>query len=123
MLDVGLDPVEQRCRLAHELVHLDRGSVRGADAPDTWDAVVAREELAVDREVAAWLVPFDELARVVTRCASGEHPVTAELIATEFEVTPPIATLALAALRELRPGDRQPWPGSPTAQPRQQPPR
>lgn len=101
VLDAALDPVEQRCRLAHELIHLDRGSMRDAHAPDTWDAVVAREERAVDREVAAWLVPVEALASLVEGLDSAGTAVTADVVALEFEVTPAIAALALASLRGL----------------------
>lgn len=39
----GCRPVdERRALLAHELEHLERGSVRFDGAPATWDAVVAR---------------------------------------------------------------------------------
>ena len=102
VLDPDLDPAEQRCRLAHELVHLERGSVRAPCAPPSWDAVVAREELAVDREVASWLVPSRELARFVRGHASADLGITSAIVATEFEVTEPIAALALADLRDER---------------------
>lgn len=99
VLDPRLSPVEQRCRLAHELVHLERGStVRCRWSPRSWDVCVVREELRVDREVAAWLVPVDQLEGLVHAMLRAGEDVTARVVAEEFEVTKPIARIALDGL-------------------------
>lgn len=68
----------RRAVLAHELVHLERGPVAARD--------VARDELAVDREVARRLVPPVELAVfIAARASFGEH-VTVHDVAEEFDV-------------------------------------
>jgi hypothetical protein len=76
---------ERRAVLAHELVHDERGGGAGyAGQPPTWDAVVARDERAVDRAVAQWLVPADELAEFVR--SHHPEPVTAEMVSAWFDV-------------------------------------
>lgn len=103
LIDPMLSPVEQRCRLAHELVHLERGSsMRCAWSPCTMDAVIVREEIYVDREVADWLVPLEQLAHVVDGMVRAGVDVTAVAIAEEFMVTKPIARIALDQLARIR---------------------
>lgn len=100
LIDPRLSPVEQRCRLAHALVHLDRGSMRCSASPAAWDSVVAREEDRVDAEVAAWLLPIDELWTLVHDLTAEGTDVTARVVAAEFQVTKPIARIALDGLAE-----------------------
>src|SRR3954453_10260337 len=57
VVDIELDPDERNAVLAHELVHDERGGgIDAAYMPPGWDAVVAREEDLVEREVARRLV-------------------------------------------------------------------
>jgi hypothetical protein len=105
VLDRRLDGAGRRSRLAHELVHLERGPNRRDPAsPPQWDAVIVREEAAVDREAARRLVPDDELDQLADRAVElGDGVGTAE-VATEFEVSPELAEVALAALVRRRAG-------------------
>lgn len=98
LLDLRRSPVEQRCLLAHELTHLDRGSMRCDASPATWGPVVAREEDAVNAEVADWLVgPFD-LWTLVGDMVAEERDVTTREIAEHYQVTRDVARTALARL-------------------------
>lgn len=95
-----LDAAERREALTHELVHGERGG--GADrsgSPPTWAAVVARDEVAVNRVVAERLVPPGRLRRVVEELLTERDGVDIAAVAAAFEVSPPIAELALLALR------------------------
>jgi hypothetical protein len=87
----GLSRAEWREVVTHELVHLERGplidSIVGHPSASTWAAVVAREERAVEREVARRLVPADELADWLR----GRDGVTAAEVAAEFEVSEDVA--------------------------------
>ncbi len=85
VLSPRLSSVERRVALAHELVHLERGG--GIDLPGMppgWAAVVAREEAAVDDEVARRLVPRGALRALGPDIGLTEAAellaVTAELI-------------------------------------------
>lgn len=85
--------------LAHELVHDERGG--GCDAPGmptTWDAVVARDEHVVEREVARWLIPFEELLAFIDRRCGAELGVTVWEVAEEFDVPDYVAERALRDL-------------------------
>lgn len=96
LLDVDLTAAERKCALTHELVHLDRGSTtRCRFAPAAWDAVVVREEMRVDDEVARRLVPRQALLEFVGRMLDLGHSVGAVEVAEEFHVTKTIATVAL----------------------------
>lgn len=85
LLDAALTATERRAVLAHELVHLERGSCRYDGAPATWDAVVAREERMVDRTVAERLVPLAEL-RDFAAARAELDAVTADDVAEAFAV-------------------------------------
>lgn len=99
VIDPRLSPVEQRCRLAHELIHLDRGSsARCRWSPRSWDPCIVREEMHVDQEVADWLVDSHELWVLVGGMLAAGEDVTAREVAADFEVTKPIARIALDAL-------------------------
>jgi hypothetical protein len=65
-----LDPTAQRCTLAHELVHLERGPVI------TWHA--PREERAVAAIAARRLVGIEELAEAM-RWSQDERSLAEEL--------------------------------------------
>lgn len=90
---------ERKCALAHELIHDELGSsCRCVGMPDTWDAVVAREETSIDREAARRLVPSAELGMYLRRQAGHIDPsVTLHDIAEHFDVTERYADLAFAA--------------------------
>jgi hypothetical protein len=90
VISPGLDQIERRCALAHELVHDDYGIV----APPATDLTMERVEHLARRRTAEWLLPLDDLAAWVQARAEVE-PVTAELVAAEFDVTPDIAGHAL----------------------------
>jgi len=93
---------ERRALLTHELIHAERG----IGFPVATAATMQREEAIVRRETARRLVPPDELARFVRRRADVE-PVTADLVAEEFDVPRDVAVEALRALRPLSsPGSR-----------------
>lgn len=95
LIEADLRRVERKMVLAHELVHLERGGViADVDQPPTWDAVVAREELRVDRIVAERMVPVDELNAWV-ESLDGE-PVTVHDVAARFDVSEEVARLACA---------------------------
>lgn len=103
LLDPLLSPVEQRCRLAHELVHLDRGStLRCRWSPRSFDACIVREEIRVDGEVADWLVDPHELWVLVGDLLLAGEDVTARVVASEFQVTRPIARIALDKLARVQ---------------------
>jgi len=94
-VDVDLDPVERNAVLAHELVHDERGG--GIDAsymPPGWDAVVAREEDLVEREVARRLVPAAELTTFLALREELGEPVMVSDVADEFGVPPWVAARA-----------------------------
>lgn len=85
LLDAALSATERRAVLAHELVHLERGSCRYEGSPASWDAVVAKEERMVDRTVAERLVPLGELRDFAAARAEVEA-VTAHDVAEAFGV-------------------------------------
>lgn len=122
LLDARLSRVERRVALAHELVHLERGGgAHHPGAPRAWSPVVAREERHVDDIVAARLVPGEDLARLVA-ARSEVEPVTASLVAAEFDVTEDVAQRALehlaAATRTPELPPASPAPSGPRHQPR-----
>lgn len=86
--------------LTHELVHDERGG--GASFPGqpaTWEAVVRREELRVDAEVARRLVPADELRARCAALGSVDDADVAEL-ADHFDVPEAVLRVALRALAD-----------------------
>ena len=84
---------ERRALLAHELVHLERG----IGFPVATERTMQREEAIVRRETARRLVPPAELRVLVDRRADVE-PITAALVAEEFDVPEGVAAEALRAL-------------------------
>lgn len=104
LIDRRLTRREMRAVLAHELVHDERGG--GCDAvgmPPSWRDVVARDEHAVEREVARWLVPHDLLQRFVESRVGADVGVTVWETAEEFGVPEYVAERALRALGDSSP--------------------
>lgn len=103
VLDKRLTQAERKAALAHELLHLERGStsrcrnIRGALSVE-----VVREENRIQREVALRLVPLAELGPVVDRIAGLGHGVTALEVAEEFDVPPVVASQAMTELAKVR---------------------
>ncbi|MCU1356424.1 MAG: hypothetical protein JWM89_1842 [Acidimicrobiales bacterium] len=79
----------------HELVHDERR----IGWPFATAATMEKEEAIVRRETASRLVPADELYAMVQR-SDGIEPVTAHLVADEFDVTSAVAHLALRTLQQ-----------------------
>lgn len=87
LIEETLTRRDRNAVLAHELIHAERGgSIDARWMPGTWTAVIAREEILVDREVARRLVPLDELAGFVQRHADTNGCVVAADVAEEFDV-------------------------------------
>ena len=96
---------ERAAALAHELVHDELahgGGAAGAAgaAPRSWDAVVAREEARIDREVARRCVDPDALATFVARRVDLGEPVEPCDVADWFDVAEWVALRALELLRD-----------------------
>lgn len=101
---------ERTAALAHELVHdeLTDGASRAAVAmPPAWDAVLAREEARIDREVARRCIGREELAALVARRTDLGESVTARDVAEWFDVAEWVAERALGLL-DRRPGPLDP---------------
>ena len=92
-IDAAASRRERSALLAHELVHLERG----IGYPVATERTMQREEAIVRRETARRLVPPCELRALVDRRAEVE-PITAALVAEEFDVPERIAAEALRAL-------------------------
>jgi hypothetical protein len=86
---------ERRALLAHELIHAERG----IGHPVASAATMQREEAIVRRETAVRLVPLLELAALV-EARDGIEPITAAVVAEEFDVPEAVALEALVALRD-----------------------
>lgn len=101
LIDRNLPPAERLATLAHELIHHERGGgCHAPGMPDTWRAVVAREERAVDREVARRLVDQAALARFALAMDEMGHGVSALEVAEEFGVAEHVAAGALELLAD-----------------------
>ena len=85
---------ERRALLAHELIHAERG----IGHPVASAATMQREEAIVRRETAMRLVPLVELAALV-EARAGIEPITATVVADEFDVPEAVAVEALVALQ------------------------
>jgi hypothetical protein len=104
LIDDTLLAAERNAVLAHELIHDERGGGPGWEGqPDTWSAVVARDERSVDAEVARRLVSADELAAFLE--AGHPEPVEAWQIAERFDV-PPWVVASLVVKRSDKPHGR-----------------
>lgn len=97
-LDASASRRERRALLAHELIHVERG----VGYPLASAATMQREEAIVRRETARRLVPPGELGALVARL-DGLEPITAEVVADEFDVPAAVAAEALEALRQVGP--------------------
>ena len=93
-LDYRLNQVDRNATLCHELVHDERSLFYDDSTPD---ALIEKEEHAVNHIVAGRLLPKEELAAFVEVLAELE-PVTAEAVALEFDVPVRVAQRALARL-------------------------
>lgn len=103
LIDKKLTRPERTAALAHEVIHLERGGPGRCHHPSrSWEAVVLREELAIDREVAARLAPIEQLARLVRRWDRIGEPITVEAVATELDVAQRVAQVALERLTVIR---------------------
>ncbi|HEU5006071.1 MAG TPA: ImmA/IrrE family metallo-endopeptidase [Jatrophihabitantaceae bacterium] len=87
-LRAGTSAAQERCTLAHELVHLERGG--GCGGP--W---AAREEMLVHAEAARRLVTLDALADAIAEIG-GDHDVGA--LARLLDVDTETARLRLRLL-------------------------
>lgn len=99
LIERSLARRQRKAALGHELAHLERGG--GADytgAPPGWDAVVARDELACDREVARAQVPAAELLAFCRRRAEMGESTRPHDVADEFDVAEWVASLSLRLL-------------------------
>ncbi len=95
-----LSQSERNETLAHELIHAERGGgPLYSDQPAGWDDVVSRDEAAVGREVARRLVPADDLAALIAQTVDLGESVDAVAVAEHFDVSEPVAQLALELLR------------------------
>jgi len=105
LIDKNLSRVERTAALAHELVHLERGGPGRCHHPSrSWEAVVLREELIIDREVAARLAPIEALARLVTRYDRLGEAVTVNTVAAELDISVGVARIALERVTTIRSG-------------------
>lgn len=119
VLDPSLVGPERSAALLHELVHLERGGgCEVPGAPVSWDVVAAREERAVEAEVANRLVPRGALAHYVRSALANGDGVTAAAVAEEFDVPERVARRALVALgTPTVTRDTTPLPGEPVFTP------
>jgi hypothetical protein len=101
VVDPSLDAPHRRTVIEHERVHLERGMTTHVhDAPASWLAVTAREELLVNREVARRLVPVDGLRTLVARACRSDDAVSVATVAAAFDVTDDLAAVALGMLTD-----------------------
>lgn len=99
VVDPRFDGPERRERLAHELVHLERGGgIDHPDMPDCWRPVVEREEDTVHDEVARRMIPPAVLRSYVDGVVACGGGVGADDIAREFSVPFHVAARALDLL-------------------------
>lgn len=99
LVDRQLPRRERGAALAHELVHDEWGA--GVDLlfmPETWGAVVAREETRVDDEVARRLIPAEALLSFCRQRAELGEGVTTTDVAEEFDQAEWVARRALLLL-------------------------
>lgn len=107
VVDRRLDRTERNAALAHELIHHERGlDVHREGMPETWTPVVARDERAVEREVARRLVPLRLLAEFADRLADMGAGVEPWVVMEEFDVPWNVAATALDLLNEWERGGR-----------------
>jgi len=99
VLDPSLEGCERAAALGHELIHHERGGLcDDVGMPAAWGAVVAREERAVNREVARRMVPVDELEEFVVGMADLGLSAGPGEVAEQFDVAQWVAEVALELL-------------------------
>lgn len=99
VVDPALDEAHRRTVIAHERAHLERGiPPTWAQSPSSWAAVMAREELLVNREAARQLAPTEALQALVTGACARDEAVTASTVALAFDITVELAGVALELL-------------------------
>jgi Zn-dependent peptidase ImmA (M78 family) len=96
LIERDLTARARRCVLGHELIHDERDLLYDTDTPAE---VVAKEERAVEVELARRLVPPFELMGFVRRRATV-GPVTVAQVADEFDVTEEVALLAMRIVED-----------------------
>lgn len=109
LLDVGLTYEERQETLTHELVHDERGLLP-AGAPG-W--LVAKEEAAVDAEVARRLVDVGQLRRLAATLLDAAEALEAWQLAEELGVTEAVVRRRVEQLRaqhQLGLADEGGWP-------------
>ncbi|MGY1773550.1 ImmA/IrrE family metallo-endopeptidase [Blastococcus sp. SYSU D00813] len=94
VLRASLAPVEQRCALAHELVHVDHDDRQVAHIGPDGPRMARRQETRADREAARRLLHVRDLA-----AAMLTHPRNPQAVAHELDVTLPVLQLRLETLR------------------------
>lgn len=100
IIDPSLTRAERNVALAHELVHDERGGgCDGSWMPAGWQVIVARDEGAVQREVARRLVPPAELAEFVSRRMDSDLETTPAEVAEEFDTTWQLAELSMLIMK------------------------
>jgi hypothetical protein len=105
-----LDEVGRRAALGHELIHHERGGGRAcAGMPRTWEAVVVRDENAVEAELARRMVPVAHLAALLEACEDMGHAPDLWEVAEEFGVPESVAARAIGLLTLENYGER--WAG------------
>lgn len=99
VVDPALDEWHRRTVIEHERVHLKRGiTPTWPQAPASWTAVTAREELLVNREAARRLAPEPALRTLVAQACARGDAVTPSSVAVAFGITHDLATVALELL-------------------------
>ena len=100
VLDPSLSRRRRRTALAHELIHDERGQLEPLHGrtPPGLEVLVAREEEAVEREVARRLVPAAELLALLEARASVGEACEPWQVAEEFDVDDTTAARALVSL-------------------------
>lgn len=104
VLSSTMDRAERTATLAHELVHAQRGGGCADVLPGMrWDAVLAREELIVDRQVTDQLLDPVEFDAWIAGEVQADRSVDERTVSIEWAVPMWIARIGLeAALARAR---------------------
>ncbi len=95
-------PAQQRCTLAHEIVHLERGM-----HTLSWP-LLQREELAVHRIAARRLIPLDALAPLLPALGDDGRALAAALDVDRYTLEVRLQALTAAESRALIPAAPDP---------------
>lgn len=96
LVDKRLGRRQRKCALGHEVLHhLSGGGVVQDGMPETWLAVVVRDETAINRELARRLVPLGELAGLMAEAHDLGVSVHPWEIGERFDVSDEVAELAM----------------------------